>query len=190
MTIVGDSLCNLHTSALEATLQISSTWYEKQTKWYSENTSITTIIQLALDNNSLGWPSPIRNNACITRFAFSYLSKNKATIKYTYTGSKMNMLHFKQREKEKETISIQINVRNPDQIFHPVWEEVGKGRNKSNPSISPQTQTFLHIWNRYSSLFELLNSIHYLLPTWKKGCFYSDRNISHCSFELIVWAPF
>lgn len=39
----------------------------------------------------------------------------------------MNMLRFKQREKEKETISIQINVRNPDHTFHPVWEEVGKG---------------------------------------------------------------
>lgn len=117
-------LCNLHTSAVEATLQISSTCYEKQTRWYSENTSITTIIQPASGNNSLGWPSPIQN---ITRFAFSYLSKSKATIKCTYTGSKMNMLRFKQREKEKETISIQINVGNPDQIFHPVWEEMGKG---------------------------------------------------------------
>lgn len=74
----------------------------------------------------------IQNNASITRFAFSYLSKNKATIKYIYTGSKMNMLCFKQREKEKETISIQINVRNPDQIFHPVWEEVGKGQKLIN----------------------------------------------------------
>lgn len=44
----------------------------------------------------------------------------------------MNMVHFKQREKGKETISIQINVRNPDQIFHPVWEEVGKGRKLIN----------------------------------------------------------
>lgn len=42
------------------------------------------MIQLALGNNSLGWPSPIQNNASITRFAFSYLSKDKATIIYIH----------------------------------------------------------------------------------------------------------
>lgn len=44
----------------------------------------------------------------------------------------MNMVRFKQREKGKETTSIQINVRNPDQIFQPVWEEVGRGRKLIN----------------------------------------------------------
>lgn len=161
MTIVDDGLCNLHTSAVEATLQISSTCYEKQTKWYSENTSITTIIQLASGNNSLGWPSPIQN---ITRFAFSYLSKSKATIKCTYTGSKMNMLRFKQREKEKETISIQINVGNPDQIFHPVWEEMGKGWKLIN-----QILQFLLKLKHFCTFGTdtppyLSCSIHYLLP--------------------------
>lgn len=86
----------------------------------------------------------------------------------------MNMLRCKQREKEKETISIQINVRNPDQTFHPVWEEVGKGRKLINQI--PQTQTFLHVRNRYSSLLELLDSIHYLLPILKAAFILTGRS--------------
>lgn len=71
-----------------------------------------------------------------------------------------------QREKGKETILTQINVRNTAQILYLLWEDVGKGRKLINqvPLILPKVKHFCTFGTDTPPLVQISHLIHYLLP--------------------------